>query len=93
MYWNFSAGFHRRSPSEGPTLYPYRLLTSVLGCRVGDAYVEACLGIEIRPKEKAVQLNSPLLPDLLKVILFCVENLPAGRARRSTLGAKRHTVT
>ena len=36
--------------------------------------LEASLGIEIRFKENAVQLNSPFLPDSLDVIR--VENLP-----------------
>jgi hypothetical protein len=40
--------------------------------------LEASLGIEIRFKEKAVQLNSPVLPDSLDVIR--VENLPVGDA-------------
>ena len=69
-------GFHRRSPTEGPTLYPIACSPQSWAAGSVTLMLEACLGIEIRPKEKAVQLNSPLLPDLLKVIR--VENLPVG---------------
>jgi len=40
--------------------------------------LEASLGIEIRFKEKAVQLSSPFLPDSLDLVR--VENLPVGDA-------------
>jgi hypothetical protein len=40
--------------------------------------LEASLGIEIRFKEKAVQLNSPFLPDSLDLVR--VENLSVGDA-------------
>jgi glycogen debranching enzyme len=71
-------GFHRRSPSEGPTLYPVACSPQSWAAGAVTLMLEACLGIEIRPKEKALQLNSPLLPDSLNFIR--VENLPVGDA-------------
>ena len=71
-------GFHRRSPTEGPTLYPVACSPQSWAAGAVNLVLEASLGIEIRFKENAVQLNSPFLPDSLDVIR--VENLPVGDA-------------
>jgi glycogen debranching enzyme len=71
-------GFHRRSPTEGPTLYPVACSPQSWAAGAVNLMLEASLGIEIRFKEKAVQLNSPFLPDSLDVIR--VENLSVGDA-------------
>jgi len=71
-------GFHRRSPTEGPTLYPVACSPQAWAAGAVNLMLEASLGIEIRLKEKAVQLNSPFLPDSLDLIR--VENLPVGDA-------------
>jgi len=71
-------GFHRRSPTEGPTLYPVACSPQSWAAGAVNLMLEASLGIEIRFKEKAVQLNSPFLPDSLDLVR--VENLSVGDA-------------
>jgi glycogen debranching enzyme len=69
-------GFHRRSAVEGPTLYP--VACSPQAWASGSIYLllEACLGLEINPKENSIQLGSPHLPDFLEELRL--ENLQLG---------------
>jgi glycogen debranching enzyme len=71
-------GFHRRSPTEGPTLYPVACSPQAWAAGAVNLMLEASLGIEIRLKEKVVQLNSPFLPDSLDLVRL--ENLSVGEA-------------
>lgn len=71
-------GFHRRSGSEGPTLYP--VACSPQAWAAGSIYLllDACLGIAVNAKEKCIRFNSPFLPDYLDELR--IENLLVGDA-------------
>ncbi len=66
-------GFHRRSTTEGPTLYP--VACSPQSWAAGSVYLllEACLGMQIAPKDKCIRFEAPCLPDYVTDLL--VENL------------------
>ncbi|MGH9761361.1 MAG: amylo-alpha-1,6-glucosidase, partial [Blastocatellia bacterium] len=66
-------GFHRRSATEGPTLYP--VACSPQSWAAGSVYLllEACLGMRIAPRDKCIRFEAPCLPDYVTDLL--VENL------------------
>jgi len=58
-------GFHKRSNVEGPTLYPVACSPQAWAAGSVFMLLESCLGIKVRPAERAVEFSSPQLPESL----------------------------
>ncbi len=71
-------GFHRRSHSEGPTLYP--VACSPQSWAAGSVYLllEACIGISFDPAKRIVRIAGKCLPDFVQELT--VANLRVGGA-------------
>lgn len=71
-------GFHRRSHSEGPTLYP--VACSPQAWAAGSIYLllQACLGITFDTAECSIRLAGRMLPQFLRGLT--VTNIPVGDA-------------
>jgi len=71
-------GFHRRSQSEAPTLYP--VACSPQAWAAGSIYLllEACLGLTVNSREQYVRFDSRVVPDFLHGTT--IEGLRVGEA-------------
>jgi glycogen debranching enzyme len=71
-------GFHRRSESSGPTLYP--VACSPQAWAAGSVYMvlQACLGLSVRGPERQICFTRPCLPPNLTELR--VQNLRVGDA-------------
>jgi glycogen debranching enzyme len=69
-------GFHRRSPSEGPTLYPVACSPQAWAAGSIYLFLEACLGIEVKPRDNSISFTSHILPEFLQGMT--IENLSIG---------------
>jgi len=58
-------GFHRRSESEGPTLYPVACSPQAWAAAAFYFLLEACLGMEVKSSDSSVRFFSPNLPNFL----------------------------
>jgi glycogen debranching enzyme len=55
-------GFHRRHDDEGPTLYPVACSPQAWAAGAVYLLLESCLGLQIRPQQRAAVFHSPRLP-------------------------------
>jgi glycogen debranching enzyme len=58
-------GFHRRSSSEGPTLYPVACSPQAWAAGAVYLLLEACLGLSMHPEDSSVQIAAAQLPEFL----------------------------
>lgn len=58
-------GFHKRSESEGPTLYPVACSPQAWAAAAFYYLLEACLGMEVKSSDSSVRFVSPCLPNFL----------------------------
>ncbi|MFZ0807545.1 MAG: amylo-alpha-1,6-glucosidase [Candidatus Sulfotelmatobacter sp.] len=63
-------GFHRRTESEGPTLYPVACSPQAWSSAAAYLLLQACLGIELNSAHGSVSFSSPYLPERLSEIRF-----------------------
>jgi glycogen debranching enzyme len=59
-------GFHRRSHSEGPTLYPVACSPQAWAAGAVYMFLQASLGITFAPAERLIQIEGQFLPDFVR---------------------------
>jgi glycogen debranching enzyme len=71
-------GFHKRTDATGPTLYPVACAPQAWAAGAVFLLLQACLGLEIRAKDRQVLLVNPCLPLHLGEVR--ISNLKIGEA-------------
>lgn len=71
-------GFHRRTASEGPTLYPVACSPQAWAAGASYLLLEACLGIDVNSSRGCVCFSAPYLPEMMNELQFT--NLRLGAA-------------
>jgi glycogen debranching enzyme len=59
-------GFHRRSHSEGPTLYPVACSPQAWAAGAVYLLIDACLGVTFNPGERSIGIRGECLPDFVR---------------------------
>jgi glycogen debranching enzyme len=70
-------GFHRRSHSEGPTLYPVACSPQAWAAGAVYLMLDACLGITFAPEKRSMRFRGQCLPDFLRNLT--ITNLRLGQ--------------
>ena len=71
-------GFHRRSDSTGPTMYPVACSPQAWSAGASFLLLRASLGLSIHGRDRQIHFRNPRLPDDLQEVL--IENLRVGDA-------------
>jgi glycogen debranching enzyme len=71
-------GFHKRPEASGPTLYPVACAPQAWSAGSVFLLLKACLGIEVRTRERQIHFSNPCLP--LNLDEVHIENLRIGDA-------------
>jgi glycogen debranching enzyme len=71
-------GFHKRPEASGPTLYPVACAPQAWSAGSVFLLLRACLGLEVRDRERQIQFANPCLP--LNLDEVRIENLRFGDA-------------
>jgi glycogen debranching enzyme len=71
-------GFHKRSGSSGPTLYPVACAPQAWAAGSVFLLLQACLGIHVRAREREICFTKPTLPEGLQEV--SITNLKVGDA-------------
>jgi glycogen debranching enzyme len=71
-------GFHKRSEGNGPTLYPVACAPQAWSAGSVFLLLRACLGLEVRARERQIRFANPCLP--LNLDELRIENLSVGDA-------------
>ena len=71
-------GFHKRTDSSGPTLYPMACAPQAWAAGSVYLFMSACLGLNVRAQECQIHFENPSLPPSLDEIK--IQNLRVGDA-------------
>jgi glycogen debranching enzyme len=71
-------GFHKRPEASGPTLYPVACAPQAWSAGSVFLLLRACLGLEVRTRERLIHFSNPCLP--LNLDEVHIENLRLGDA-------------
>jgi glycogen debranching enzyme len=71
-------GFHKRPEASGPTLYPVACAPQAWSAGSVFLLLRACLGLEVRDRERQIHFANPCLP--LNLDEVRIENLRLGDA-------------
>jgi glycogen debranching enzyme len=82
-------GFHRRSGTDGPTLYPVACAPQAWAAGAAYLLLSSCLGMQIDARRGVMRLESPALPPFLPEL--CIEGLEVGEARVDILLKRQKT--
>jgi glycogen debranching enzyme len=66
-------GFHKRSDSSGPTLYPVACSPQAWAAGSVFLLLRACLGLSVRARTRQICFANPMLPESLRELR--IENL------------------
>jgi len=71
-------GFHKRPDASSPTLYPVACAPQAWAAGSVFLLLQACLGLDVRAREKHISFKTPSLPAILDSVR--IENLSVGDA-------------